>query len=77
MEDEFAVNRYQISSSGAARQDGAGSEVVAFSVLALTEVEQATPNGTVLISVAPLQSSLAGACAFVLTKAIPVKNSIR
>jgi hypothetical protein len=53
-----------------------GKEGVAVTVLANTEVEQAVPNGMVLMTMAPVQSSLTGVCAFVFYKAILVNNSI-
>ena len=63
MEDELAVKLYQISSSGVVRQDVPGVDAVALRVEALTEAEQLVPKGVVVMGVAPLQSSLAGACA--------------
>jgi hypothetical protein len=76
IDDEAAVKRYQISSSGVAIQVVPGTEGVAFSVEADTEVEQAVPNGVVAIIVALVHSSFTGACALVFTTAILVNNSI-
>jgi hypothetical protein len=67
MDEELAVNWYHRSSSGAATQVVPGVDGVAVSVLALTEAEQATPKGTVVITVAPVHSSFAG-CAAALRK---------
>jgi hypothetical protein len=75
-EDVVGVNWYHRSSSGLATQLVPGVDDVAFNVLANTEVEQAVPNGVVLMTMAPLQSSLAGACAFVFDKAILVRKSM-
>jgi hypothetical protein len=72
IDGEFAVKRYQRSSSGVV-QEAAGNEAVASKVLALTEEEQAAPKGTVLIRVALVQSSLAGACALVLKNRASIK----
>ena len=61
-EDELAVNVYQISSSAEEpMQVGAGREAVALTVVAAVEKVQAIPKGVVVMGIAPLQSSLAGA----------------
>jgi hypothetical protein len=62
---ELAVKLYQISSLAMAAdaQEGAGTVDVAFTVEAAVGEVQVAPKGFVVTAMAPLQSSLAGACA--------------
>ena len=64
---EPATNEYHTSSSAnPAAQLGAKAEAVAFTVEATVGVVQVVPNGFVITAIAPVHSSLAGACAEVL-----------